>query len=181
MKNIILNNKPFFKFLLVFFSVYGLLFLGYQKYLKSFDAYENQTDSFTHLVAKQSSKTIKLMGYTSKIYENPNEPSYFLKINNAFTVRVVEGCNAMSLMILFLAFIIAFKGSWQKVLFFVLFGLLIIHVLNIIRIAVITIALYHYPHLEHLLHGIIFPLIIYGVVFMLWVVWVTKFSVYAKK
>jgi hypothetical protein len=30
------------------------------------------------------------------------------------------------------------------------------------------------------LHGVLFPLFIYGVVFILWVIWVSKFSLYAK-
>jgi exosortase family protein XrtF len=53
--------------------------------------------------------------------------------------------------------------------------------LNVIRIALIAIALYHYPEQEHLLHGVVFPLFIYGVVFLLWVIWVNKFSVYATQ
>ncbi|MFY8008070.1 MAG: exosortase family protein XrtF, partial [Flavobacterium sp.] len=63
----------------------------------------------------------------------------------------------------------------------VLFGLLLIHLLNISRIALLSVALYHFPEQEQLLHDVIFPLIIYGVVFLLWVIWVNKFSLHADK
>ncbi|MNY08272.1 hypothetical protein D3C86_1411170 [compost metagenome] len=86
----------------------------------------------------------------------------------------------MSVMILFVAFVIAFKGKWKHTVLFVLAGILIIHVLNILRIALLAIALYHYPQYEHVLHGVIFPLFIYGVVFGLWVLWVQKYSSHAK-
>jgi hypothetical protein len=42
-------------------------------------------------------------------------------------------------------------------------------------------ALYHFPQYEHLLQGVVFPLVIYGVVFLLWVVWVNKYSFYATE
>jgi hypothetical protein len=41
--------------------------------------------------------------------------------------------------------------------------------------------MFHYPQYQEVLHGVIFPLFIYGVVFILWIVWVNKFSSYAKK
>jgi exosortase family protein XrtF len=51
--------------------------------------------------------------------------------------------------------------------------------LNIGRIALLCIALYDFPQMEHILHGVIFPLVIYGVVFLLWVIWVNKYSNHA--
>jgi exosortase family protein XrtF len=95
--------------------------------------------------------------------------------------RIVEGCNAISVIILFIAFVIAFKGDFKKTVLFVLAGSILIHLLNVVRIALIAIALYHYPQHEHLLHGVIFPLIIYGIVFLLWVIWVNQFSSYATE
>jgi len=53
--------------------------------------------------------------------------------------------------------------------------------LNIFRIALLTTGLYKYPEYGTFLHDILFPLVIYGVVFLLWVFWVLKFSAYAKE
>jgi exosortase family protein XrtF len=83
--------------------------------------------------------------------------------------------------ILFAAFIFAFSNRWKKTGLYIVIGILIIHVLNIIRIALLTYALYYYPAYEELLHGTIFPLFIYGLVFLLWIFWITKFSGYVKR
>ena len=180
MKDFFYNNKPFFRFLSVFFVVYGALFFVYQIYLSSFDKASNEPDLFTFVVTYQSAKLISFFGYNYFFERHPSEPSYKLLINNQYTVRVVEGCNALSLMILFVAFVVAFKGNWKSTLWFIFCGLLVSHLLNIFRIAIITIALYHYPEFNELLHGVVFPLIIYGTVFLLWIIWVKKFSQYAK-
>jgi hypothetical protein len=41
--------------------------------------------------------------------------------------------------------------------------------------------IYNFPKQQHLLHSVVFPLFIYGVVLLLWIIWVNKFSLYATK
>ena len=49
-----------------------------------------------------------------------------------------------------------------------------IYILNIFRIILLSILMYYYPNLEHFFHGIVFPLIIYGAVFILVaLLWIT--------
>jgi hypothetical protein len=45
----------------------------------------------------------------------------------------------------------------------------------------LMVAFHYFPEANTILHDILFPLAIYGTVFILWVVWVNKFSFYAKK
>jgi exosortase/archaeosortase family protein len=54
------------------------------------------------------------------------------------------------------------------------------YVLNVMRIAMLSVLMYHFPGQVSFLHGVLFPLFIYGVVFILWVIWVSKFSLYAN-
>ena len=75
----------------------------------------------------------------------------------------------------------AFAGRISTTLLFLIGGSVLIYLLNVIRIAVLSVLLYRFPAYEHLLHGVIFPLFIYGVVFILWFIWVNYFSSYAKK
>lgn len=150
-------------------------------YLNQYDSSKNETDGFTALVTIQTVKTIQFFGYECEAKPHETEVSFKILINNNYVARVVEGCNAISVIILFVAFVVAFKGRLKTTLYFILVSLLLIHFLNIIRIALICIAMLHYPQHQHLLHGVLFPLFIYGVVFVLWVVWVNKFSVYASK
>lgn len=151
----------------------------YQFYLNSFDSSSLEVDSITQLVSVQTQQTIELFQYNSHLEPHPKQNSNMLFVEGKNVARVVEGCNAISVIILFIAFVIAFKGNWKKTVLFILAGSILIYLLNIVRIALIAIALYHYPQHEHLLHGVVFPLFIYGVVFLLWVIWVNKFSVYA--
>lgn len=172
--------RPFFVFLLKFFVTYGILTFCYQIYLNSFNSKAFEADGFTKIVAQQTADLLQFVGKDSYTVPHPKQDCVKLFIHEKYIARVVEGCNAMSVIILFVAFVIAFKGKWKQTILFLLIGILLIHILNVVRIALLAIALYHFPEYEHILHGVIFPLFIYGVVFGLWVVWVQKFSTYAK-
>ena len=151
----------------------------YQSYLNRFDEKNAEVDPFTELVANQSATVLSLFDSHSYTMPHLTDPSVKLFYKGKYISRIIEGCNAMSVIILFIAFVIAFTGKFKKTILFILFGSIIIHVLNIGRIALLCVALYNLPEYEHLLHGVIFPLIIYGVVFLLWVIWVNKYSLYA--
>lgn len=180
MKNYFLQYRAFFIFLLKFFLVYGLFSVCYHFYLRQFDILTFEPDGFTKLVSNQVQGFLNFLGHDAQVFPNEREPSMKLIFHEKYVARIVEGCNAMSVMILFAAFVIAFKGKIKHAFLFILTGILIIHILNVIRIALLAAALYYYPEYEHFLHGVVFPLFIYGVVFALWVVWVQKFSTYGK-
>lgn len=172
--------RPFFVFLLKFFVTYGILTFCYQMYLNSFDSKTFEIDGMTKLVTYQTEGLLQLMGQDAYTIPHLKQACMKLFLNDKYIARVVEGCNALSVMILFVAFVIAFKGKLKHTILFIITGILIIHILNILRIALLSMALFHYPEYGHILHGVIFPLFIYGVVFGLWVIWVQKFSSYAK-
>jgi len=179
LNSLLLQYKPFLLFLGKFLLTYFVLALLYQTYLNRFDSAANQVDSFTQMVANQTQTLLTLFDNDALIESHPTEPSVKIIYNGKYVSRIIEGCNALSVMILFVAFIVAFTGKFKRTIVFILFGLLLIHLLNVVRIALLSVALYHYPQYEHLLHAVIFPLIIYGIVFLLWVIWVNKFSIHA--
>ena len=181
MKNLLLQYKPFLLFLGKFIVSYMILTFIYQTYLNRFDEKNAEVDSFTQLVAEQSAAV--LSWFDSKSYALPHltEPTVKLFYKGKYISRIIEGCNALSVVILFISFVIAFTGKLKKTILFILFGSILIHILNIGRIALLCAALYNLPQYEHLLHGVIFPLVIYGVVFLLWVIWVNKYSLYATE
>jgi exosortase family protein XrtF len=81
---------------------------------------------------------------------------------------MIEGCNAISIIILFSAFCCFFYGKNKGNFFFIL-GAIVIYILNVIRIALLSV-LFIATQKEGLLHGVLFPLFIYGVVFVLWLI-----------
>lgn len=182
MKRYFQQYRSFFVFLLKFFSVYIGLTLLYEWYLNQFiDPLTFYVDGFTQSVAHQVQHTLQTFGYDCVLKLHEHQASVKLILNGAYVSRVVEGCNALSVIILFAAFVVAFSGKWKQTIGFIFFGSVLIHVLNVLRIALLSMALFYYPEQEPFLHGVVFPLFIYGVVFGLWVIWVNNFSKYAEK
>lgn len=180
MKKLLLQYKPFLLFLGKFFLSYLILTLLYQGYLNQFDVKNAEVDGFTKSVAKQTESILSIFDDQSYTMPHLVEPSVKLYYKNKYISRIIEGCNGLSVMILFVAFVIAFSGKFKNTIVFILLGLIIIHVLNVLRIALLSVALYSFPEYEHFLHGVVFPLVIYGVVFLLWVIWVNNYSSYAR-
>lgn len=169
------------KFIVTFLSVYLVLTIGYKLYLDFSDGSRFYPDYITNLVAKQSQSLIDATGYNAEVLPHPNEPSMKLIVNNKFVARVVEGCNSISVIILFISFIIAFAGNFKMTFLYVLAGSVLIYTVNLIRIAILSIGLYNYPWRREILHTVIFPLIIYGMVFLLWMFWVNRYTKMKKQ
>jgi len=137
-------------------------------------------DYVTHKVARQSTSFLNTLGYEAFVAPNKNEPSMNLFINGNHLARIIEGCNALSIIILFIAFVLAFAQKFRKTFFFILFGTILIYSVNIARIVIFAISLYKYPEYKEILHGVVFPGIIYGMVFLLWIYWVRHLETETK-
>ena len=172
------SNKTVVLFLIRFFGTYLLLFVIYAVYLNKS---QNISGTYscapiTQTVANQVQFLLTNFGYDAKIEQHPEEISLQLLMNDTLIARINEGCNAMSIIILFISFIVAFANKFKVTALYILFGSLVIYGSNIFRIAFISIALYKYPEYQAILHDFIFPGILYGITFLLWFVWVQKFS-----
>lgn len=172
------GNKIVLIFLFKFFGTYIILFLLYSFYLEKT---QKTVELFscapvTKTVANQTKSILTFMGYDAKVEQHLEEVSMKLLVEGQFVARIIEGCNSINIIILFIAFIIAFANGFKRTFLFILFGSLLIYVINIFRIAFISIAIYEYPEYEWFLHDIVFPGIIYGITVLLWILWVQKFS-----
>ncbi|WP_348798332.1 exosortase family protein XrtF [Flavobacterium adhaerens] len=178
MKKYFIYYKPFLFFLASFFGCYILLTFLYQFFLKDYK--DVTVDPVTRVVAQNTETLISFFSsnvHTEVVFGEPFVKMYF---QDLYMFRIVEGCNAISVVILFISFVVAFSGSLKNTLLFILGGSLVIYILNVIRIALLLFLLYYFPEQNDLWHDIFFPLIIYGLVFILWIIWVNKFSKYAK-
>lgn len=174
MKALFQKYKSVIRFLVLFLGTYMVLSLLYNVYLHFGKSETYYPDPITHLVAKQTSVLTSGFGYKAEIVPHPNEASMKLIINDRYLARIVEGCNALSVMALFAAFIVAFHQRWKPTLLYIFVGVVLIYCANLLRIVLLAIALYEYPQYDHFLHGVVFPAIIYGMVFILWVLWVRR-------
>jgi exosortase family protein XrtF len=165
-------------FISIFFLTYIVLTLLYKFYLNSYQAVD--LDAITTVSGKNSEQLLRLLNYDAIIQKSSQNPWQEIILNGRFIARIVEGCNAVSVMILFVSFVAAFSGNLKKTLLFIFFGLISIYILNVVRISLLIVLIYQFPQYSHFLHGTFFPLVIYGYVFVLWIFWINRFSKYAK-
>jgi exosortase family protein XrtF len=172
------KNKAIIVFLVKFFATYFILFGAYSFYLNKT---QQKTDVFvcspiTGTVANHVYKVSKMLGYDAEIEQHSEELSIKYILDGHYVARIVEGCSSISIIILFLAFIIAFSGSILDTLWFGLFGSILIYVVNVLRIIAIGILDQRFPEYQTIIHDLLFPAIIYGLTFVLWITWVKFFS-----
>ena len=172
------RNKAIIVFLVKFFATYFILFGAYSLYLHKTQQKEGvfSCSPITRTVAEHVSKVARMLGYDAEIEQHSEELSIKFILDGQYVSRIIEGCNSMSIIILFLSFIVAFSGTLKHTIFFGLFGSLLIYVVNVLRIIAINILHVRYPQYETILHDLLFPSIIYGLTFMLWITWVKYFS-----
>ena len=172
MKDIFVKYKSVLRFVLLFLGSYLFLTVLYSFYLKASVSGGFYPDYFTNLVAHQSAAILDAFGYPSVLFDNHARAGVYLTVKENYTVNIVEGCNSISVIILFVSFIIAFAEGFKKTFLFLLVGMVSIYIVNLVRISLLVIALYKYPQHQEVLHSVVFPAVIYGMVFLLWIAWV---------
>ena len=130
----------------------------------------------TNLVAKQTRALLESVDYRAQIIPHPDEASMKLIINEKYVARIIEGCNSVSIIILFVSFILAFAGKIKTTTIYIFVGSILIYIANLIRVVILTAGLYHFPWRKDILHNVIFPALIYGMVFLLWMIWVNRIA-----
>ena len=91
-------------------------------------------------------------------------------------VGVGRGCNALELFVLFAGFIMAFPGAVKNKVWYISAGILLIHVLNICRVAALAVIQFKAPQYLDFNHKYTFTFLVYGVIFILWIIWVKRYS-----
>ena len=79
----------------------------------------------------QTVKVLTAFGYNAKAIQHDKEVSLKLFFEGNYIVRIIEGCNAISLIILFVAFIFSFSGTVKATLLFSIIGSALIYIINI--------------------------------------------------
>lgn len=176
LKEIFLKYKSVLRFIILFMGTYLVLSIFYSFYLKLSANGGYFPDYFTNLVARQSARILDTVGYPAVLFDNYDKEGVYLTIKESYTVNIVEGCNAISVIILFVSFVVSFAAGFKKTFIFLLTGVGLIYIVNLFRISLLVIALYKYPQYQEVLHGVVFPAIIYGMVVLLWIIWVNRLN-----
>jgi exosortase family protein XrtF len=165
--------KPVLGILLRFIIIYLVLLFAYQFYLNS--SKNLGLDPFSRVIANQVNSLQNAIGYKTELYDDIENGQVWFYVKNQYVTRMVEGCNAVSVMILFVSFVFAFyKGA--KTFLFVGAGLVLLYIMNLLRIAGLNIVMANHKEYGKMFHDFVFPSVIYGSVVLLWLIWIKFFA-----
>lgn len=177
--SVVKQYRPFFKFIFRFLLFYILVSFVYKLYL---DSYTNgEIDGITMHVVKQVERSFVFLGHTIHLKVSEVDPAVEIYYKERCVARMIEGCNGISITLLFFAFIFAFAAKFKKTLVYMLIGGGVIYLLNILRISFLVYGVYYYPNYQFFFHDIFFPIVIYGTVVLLWLIWIFKISGHVQK
>jgi exosortase family protein XrtF len=165
--------KPTILFLVKFLAIYLVGNLLYGVWIT--DWYP-QVDPLTHHVTDQSAWVIRAMGHDVQIVDYEGKPTTYIKLRDNAIVSVYEGCNGFNVVIVFLAFLLAFGPFNRSMIWFLPLGILVIHVANLARIVLLFWVSLYQPHYLYFTHKYLFTAFIYLFVFLLWIAWVKKWA-----
>ncbi|WP_160137097.1 exosortase family protein XrtF [Chryseobacterium sp. c4a] len=165
--------KPVLGILLRFIIIYLVLLFAYQFYLNA--SKDSGLDPFSRIIANQVSALQNAIGYPSQLYNDVNNEQVWFYVKKQYVTRMVEGCNAISVMILFVSFVFAFyKGA--KTFVFVGVGLILLYIMNLLRIVGLNVVMAEHKEYGKMFHDFVFPAVIYGSVVLLWLIWIKFFA-----
>lgn len=155
-------------FLLKSFGFYFIWYLLYQFILNPWQ----KLDLFIIDITYKSSKWIlELLGYV--VFTGGDR---LIGIDGTSGLWMGDNCNGLSLFALFAVFIIAFPGPIKTKSWYIPTGILLIQLINILRVVGLAIIEVYSYSLTELNHTYTFTLIGYSTIFLLWMLWVKKYS-----
>lgn len=87
-------------------------------------------------------------------------------------IEIVDGCNGIAAMGLFIGFILAYPGDIKNRISFCVAGIGIIYLINILRVITLVLTQAYWPQFFDFTHDYSTTAIFYIVIFLLWMIWV---------
>ena len=165
--------KPAIRFLATFVGIYFVLNIVYGFWISSYD---QQVDTLTTIVTRQSSSLLNFFGEETHTSPKALAPAISILNSSGVAVSVFEGCNSVNVMIVFVAFLFAFGGERKKIAWFLPTGLVIIYVANLLRVMTLYYVAEYWHQYFYYMHKYILTALLYALVFILWWWWIEKVS-----
>lgn len=172
MQNQLFKNKYQF-FIIKASALYVLFYFFYEFYIKKHTFIDQ---IFIRKLIDVCTALLNTLGYHTFASKETNDVQVF-GIDGSNGVWIGGPCNGINLMFLFAIFVIAYPSNTIKhKLWYIPFGILIVHTINIIRIISLSIIAFYSPEYLDFNHTYTFTFIVYSIVFGLWMLWVNKFA-----
>lgn len=113
-------------------------------------------------------------------YEIARE-GFLMRFEGGGGLLIDESCSAVKWFAHFIVMMLLFPGPWKHKLWFIPIGIIVTHVVNIIRIAGLAVVLMNNHTAFDFYHDYVFRPFFYLVLFLLWVIWVEYIFLPSKK
>jgi exosortase family protein XrtF len=170
--------KPALIFIIKYLVLYFFLNTIYAFYI---NAYSPATDPLTISITRQVAALLRWAGEPVAVVLKENYAQVPIQRDGNNIVEVYEGCNSVNVMIVYFSFLIAFSGPWKALMKFSFLGFGVIYLMNLVRVSVLYLVSLHYPDKLYFFHKFFFTGIIYGVVFILWFIWMNSIKQWSKQ
>jgi exosortase family protein XrtF len=165
--------KPTIFFLLKFVGLYLTGNILYGAYITHFNP---EVDPATHMVSAHSANLLSACNFPVTYKDYENNPSTLILENGRTMLSIYEGCNGINIIIIFVAFLIAFGPIKKALLWFIPLGIFIIYLFNLLRIVLLFFIARHMPEVMYFTHKYLLTGMLFAVIFILWILWIRKFS-----
>ena len=172
-----LKQNAFIRFIVLASFLYLALFFVYQFVIKKYTYYDQK---FIGHIISMADSVLKFLGYTT-FYVLQDRDVQVVGIDGSGGVWVGSNCNAISLFALFAVFVLAYPGHQKSKIWYIPLGIVLIHILNLARVISLAVIAFYSPLSLNFNHTYTFTFIVYAFIFLLWMVWVNKFSNKNKK
>lgn len=167
------TRDPLLRFLFVAAVLYAAWYLLYALVLHPWGKVD---EAVIASLISVSGAILTLMGY-QLIPEPANaENIRTIGVEGGHLLWIGDPCNGVGLFAVFLVFLIAYGGPRKHKLWFGVLGLLSIHLVNALRVAALCIVVSINYEWLNFNHDYTFYVVVYGWVFLLWYIWVTRFA-----
>ena len=164
-------SNPFLRFIIVAPGVYFAWYALYEFYLQphtNFDTYV--IDNLVYL----TELFLNMLGY--ELRPHVGEFANYVGLKDHGWIQIGAPCDGITLLSLLAVLVLAFPGAWKHKLWFLPFGLISVHLINVIRIICLVFIVAVSPESLEFHHDYTFTFLVYCYVFWLWYMWINKFS-----
>lgn len=149
-------------FLLKAVGIYICWYLVYELWLLP----EGTLDAWlTRNIVSVSAGILKSLGYEIYAYGR------LIGIGESAGLYLADGCSGIAAIGLFVGFVIAYPGEWIPRMVFILTGIGIIYLVNVLRTITLAIVQVRWPAIFDVTHDYSTTAIFYLVIFGMWMIW----------
>ena len=167
------ENWPLTRFLLVGFLGYLAWHLTYTFVLRDFtllDEYVIQS------LVWMSEASMSSLGWEVLDFAEPGQFRNRIGLAGGAGLVVGTSCDGVALFALFAIFVLAYPGPGRHKIWFVPFGIAVVHIANYLRIMGLMWIQRYFPEHLDFNHHYTFTVLVYAVIFWLWYLWAMKIS-----